>query len=356
MLSLNRTTALFRLAPYMRLARRVLRGRGTLDSIASETVLLCPPETSEHEPPVFLPGQLDRLTAGTEHQPLEAEIQSMLATTFTHDATIAYHIRDAVIYDGSAYAGNLRHVIADKNLFSASDTARYLKTAGLASTYVGNRYFGHWLADDCVQFLLAETTGAAACFSTPAWPHKARYANWFGQDWTPTDRAVVDDLVIYVDHAQNSLKLRRYALLSQKIRAAFSTPSIRDKRVYLRRGRTGIARPISEEDKLLERLARIGFVILDIVSDDLELIIKTLLQARLVVSMEGSHIAHCCFTLAENCGLLVLQPSDRFAAVHRHWAARVNVHFGFVVGIASPSGYKFSETEILQTAELLLNI
>ena len=63
-------------------------------------------------------------------------------------------------------------------------------------------------------------------------------------------------------------------------------------------------------------------MILDIVDDDLDLILKTLLQAKLVVSMEGSHVSHCCFTLKENCGLLVLQPSDRFSAVHRHWAAR----------------------------------
>jgi capsular polysaccharide biosynthesis protein len=138
----------------------------------------------------------------------------------------------------------------------------------------------------------------------------------------------VDDLTIYHDFAQNSLKVQRYRSLSKKIRARFPEPVTRNRLVFLRRGHTGATRPIVEEEQLVEALARKGFIILDVASDDLDQILKTLLQAKLAVSVEGSHITHCCFALADNCGLLVLQPSDRFTAFHRHWAARVNVHMG----------------------------
>jgi hypothetical protein len=339
-------------APYLRLAQRVVLGPGTLDSIASDRELLCPEEISENEPPIFLPGQLERATSGTEHQPLQGEIQSMLASTYTNAATIGYHIRDAAMFDGSVYAKNFRHFIADNKLFKPGESM-HLRTAGLASTTVGNRYFGHWLRDDCLQHLLAEKTGAALSFTTPSWSHKPRYASYFEQDWTPTDRAIVDDLIIYQDFGQNSLKLRRYQFLGEMVRTRFQVPITRDKLVFLRRGGTGVNRIIFEEEYLQEFLARNGFVILD-VEDDLDHIVKTLLQAKLVVSMEGSHITHCCFTLSKNCGLLVLQPSDRFTAVHRHWATRVRVNFGFVVGAASQLGYHFSPGEILQTTELML--
>jgi hypothetical protein len=336
------------------MAQRIFRGPGSLESIASDREVICPEETSENAPPIFLPGQLDRVTSGTEHQPLQEEVQSMLTPTYTNAATIAYHIREAIVFDGSVYARNFRHFIAEKKLFRQGETPRHLKTAGLASTTVGNRYFGHWLRDDCGQYLLAEKTGAALSFTTPAWDHKTRYASYFGQDWTPTDRAAVDDLIIYQDFAQNSLKVQRYQLLSEKIRAWFPEPVTRDRLVFLRRGYTGVTRPIVEEEQLVEALAKNEFIILDVANDDLDQILRILLRAKLVVSMEGSHITHCCFTLADDCGLLVLQPSDRFTAFHRHWAARVGLHFGFVVGTPSASAYRFSTSEILQTVDLML--
>ena len=201
----------------------------------------------------------------------------MLTPTFTNAATIAFHVRNAVIFDGSVYARNYRHFIADRKLFKQVAAQRYLTTAGLTSTTIGARYLGHWLRDDCIQYLLAKTTGAAVSLSTPASDHKARYsdhkaryASYFGQDWTSTDREIVDDLIIYQDCAQNSLKVKRYERLTSMIGARFAVPKTRDKLVYIRRGQTGVAGRIDNEARLLDVLIRTGFVILDIANDDLD--------------------------------------------------------------------------------------
>jgi Glycosyltransferase 61 len=343
-----------RSAPYARLIKRVVLGPGTPKSASFREEILCPEETTLTQPPIYLPGQLDRVTGATEHQPVQAEIASMLAPKYKHAATIAYHIKDAVLFDGSVYAGNLRHFIADKALFSPSSEPRHLKAAGLASTTVGTRYFGHWLRDDCVQYLLAEQVGTPICVSNPASEHKRKYAAYFGQDWTPTDRAFIDDLIIYQDFAQNSLKHRRYLALTKLIRSKFP-PRNRDKLVYLRRGQTGVSRPVRDEPALLEILVKRGFVIIDVASDDLDHILTTLTQAKLVVSVEGSQITHCCYTLEPGCGLVTLQPPDRFTAIHRHWTECVGVTFGFVVGVSSDFGYHFESDEILRTVDQLLN-
>ncbi|MGJ4892979.1 glycosyltransferase 61 family protein [Bradyrhizobium sp. HKCCYLRH3099] len=349
----SRESAKLRLSPYLRLAERIVRGPGSLESVATERELLCAEETADNPPTIFLPNQLERVTSGTEHRPLADEIESMLAPTYTHAATIAYHVKDAAVLDGSIYSRNFRHFIADKIERNHSGAVPHLKTAGLASTAVGHRYFGHWLRDDCLQYLLARETGAIINFTTPAWTHKPHYATLFGQTWNPIDRAIVDDLIIYQDFGQNSLKAKRYSILSQLIRSRYSGPEMRDKLVYLRRGDTGVARTIFEEDRLLDLLVKSDFEVIDIATDDIDFILRTLLRAKIVVSMEGSQIAHCCYTLDPGCGLLVLEPSDRFTAVHRHWAARNRVQTGFVVGLASPVGYRFSGDEILQTADLM---
>ncbi len=84
-------------------------------------------------------------------------------------------------------------------------------------------------------------------------------------------------------------------------------------------------------------------------------IIPPLLRAKLVISIEGSHVGHCVYALDSGCGLLLLQPSDRFTAIHRHWTECVGVGLGFVVGEKSGNEYVFRTEEILRTAGLLLD-
>ena len=143
-------------------------------------------------------------------------------------------------------------------------------------------------------------------------------------------------------------------MLTNIIAAKFPVSEDRRALIYLRRGNTGVSRVIRDEDALLKALVRIGFHVVDIASDDLDLILQTLSHAKLVVSIEGSQITHCCYTFAKNCGVLVLQPSDRFTAIHRHWTECVGVNLGFVIGTPSESGYKFSVDEVLRTIGLVL--
>jgi capsular polysaccharide biosynthesis protein len=210
------------------------------------------------------------------------------------------------------------------------------------------------LRDDCIQYLLAERTGAALAIRSPISDQQSQYAGYFGQDWTPTNRAVVDELIIYQDFSQNSLKRERYEILSRHIAQRFPNVGGRQKLVYLRRGTTGLPRLIENEAEFQEALVKNGFEILDVACDSLSHILSTLRHAKLVVSIEGSHNAHCCFSLEAGCGLLVLQPPDRFTAVHRHWTECVGVHFGFVVGSKATHGYRFSTLEVLSTIEKML--
>ena len=124
--------------------------------------------------------------------------------------------------------------------------------------------------------------------------------------------------------------------------------------VYLRRGNTGVPRPIEKEPELIEMLLRHQFVVADVEADPLEKLLETLVTARIVVSMEGSHLAHCPFSVPQKSGILVLQPADRFASIHRGWSMCQGVQFGFVVGTRGPSGYVFSNSEIERTLDLMI--
>ena len=127
-----------------------------------------------------------------------------------------------------------------------------------------------------------------------------------------------------------------------------------DTYVYLRRGRTGVVRTIANEDDIIDALVKRGFQVVDIASDSLNSIIETLLRSKIVVSLEGSHLAHWIYTAPQNGGLLVMQPADRFIALQRAYAECLGIKYAFVVGDVTNAGYYFPPADILRTVDLLL--
>ena len=345
-----------RATPVTRGIKRLFWGRGILESVAYRQEILCPEEGAIRRPAIFLPGQLERVTGTGSYSTKEGQIAAATSPTATHASTIAYHIKNAVLFDGSIYAGRLKHFVADKSLFNSPTSGpRHIKTVGLASSFMGTRFFAHWLIDDCIQYLLAEESGQPLCLRGPTYRegHQQKYQNYFDQDWTPVDRAWIDHLIVYQDFAQNSLKGARYRLLRERVRARFPSGGSR-LLVYLRRGTTGVRRVIQDENEIIDVLTQRGFVVVDIERDSLEHLLDILASAKIVISIEGSHAGHCAFSVPENSAFLVLQPPDRFSGWHRGWMDSVGVRFGFVVGALGDRGYCFDCSEILRTLDLML--
>jgi len=345
-------------APYIRLAKRLLAGPGSIESSAYQQEVLCHEETTPLPPAIFLPGQIDRLVERINdswaYTTKDDALADALRATVTHPATIAYHIKDAILFDGSIYAGRFKYPVADISLFqSGSREPQDLKEVALASSFLGTRYFGHWLAEDCTRYLLAKNAAAPLCLRTSAYAHQKQYQTWFKQDWTPVDRAQIKHLIIFQDSSQNSLKRKRYDHLRSQIKAHFPQKT-RNAYVYLKRGQTGTPRIIENEEEIVDALTKRGFVVVDIVADSLEHIIDTLLAAKIVVSIEGSHNQHITLASPGKSGFLVLQPANRFSGYQRAWAECLDIRFGFVVGDVSRAGYNFQIPEILRTVDLML--
>jgi hypothetical protein len=347
-----------RATPYVRLAKRLILGPGSLQSAAFHQDILHEKERVSVPPPIFLSGQLEKVIQQQPgvwgHKSKEAAIAEVVSTTITHAPTIAYHFRDAALIDGSIYIGRFKQPISDKSLFrsDARETCQ-IQSRALASSFLGTKYFGHWLADDCTRYLLAEQFGTPLCIRMPAYPHKRDYEKYFKQNWTSIDRAFIDRLVVFQDFSHNTFKRERYRALRARIKTVHRHKG-RDTYVYLRRGATGAPRIILNEQEIMTALVTRGFVVADVGSDSLSDIVATLLNAKLVVSLEGSHVAHCTYTVPENGSLLILQPPNKFSAVHRDWSESLGIKFGFTVGNLADSRYQFSVSDILRTIDLLL--
>ena len=340
----------------LRNIRRIVWGPGSIKSAAFEQEVLCPAEFEELNPAIFLPGQIDKIQATAAGSQLSTEIENLKKRSVRHAPTIGYHIRDATLLNGSLYAGNLRHMVFEKESKSPSSGHSghaILAKAALASTFLGAKYFGHWLKDDCLQYMLAEEYSQPLCLKHSYYQHAPEYAQYFSQNWTPSESARIDHLIVFQDFGQNSLKRRRYGTLRSRIEACMPSGN-RTPLVYLRRGQPGTVRLIENESEIMDLLARRGFEIVDISSTPLVRLLSFLLSAKLVVSIEGSHLAHCWPSVENPTSVLTLQPPDRFISVYRGRVSCMSGDFGMVVGDGRRGHYSFSISDILRTIDLML--
>lgn len=343
-----------RTAPFFRNVRRFFGGPATPAETAFKKEVLCAADVSELRPAICLKGQIEKISGTPAESNRSAELDHVLRQTATHEPTIAFHIKNAVLVDGSVYAGRMRHMIANKSTV-ASKTISYVDTAAICSSAAGSTYFGHWLADDVLTYMLAERYGKPVCCAPNSpFGHMSLYAQIFGQNWSVTDRAHVGHLILFQDFAQTKLKKQRQLELRNKLLSRFA-PTADNHLIYLRRGNTGVSRPIANEPEIIEGLVRKGFTILDIGTDSLERILSCLVSSRIVVSMEGSQTYHGAYSLPAGSGLLLLQPPDRFTATQRDWTENIGARFGFVVGDRTENATRFSLHDILKTIDLFFS-
>jgi hypothetical protein len=64
-----------------------------------------------------------------------------------------------------------------------------------------------------------------------------------------------------------------------------------------------------------------------------------MLDAPVIVSIEGSHLSHVAYTLRDEGTLVVLQPADRFALNYKELTDCLGAGFGFLVCDASAGGF-----------------
>jgi hypothetical protein len=338
---------------YFRHINRLFAGQGTLQTAAYEQEILCPEERAIYQPAIYLDGQLERVTSSPSESTKEMEIETATKLTGRHASTIAYHLKDVALIDGSIYGRTLRFFIMHSNRSNSAEPQDF-ERAALVSTFYGSKYFGHWLKEDCTLHILANELGIPTlCLPTLSGPHIGHYKSLLQQDWAPIARARIKHLTIFGDYHENSLRLRRYEVLRRLVAAKFPRKDQRSF-VYLKRGKLGVPRKIQNENEILDALARSGFVIIDVERTPVEEILEILVNAKLVVSIEGSQVSHCVYAVPIDCALLILQPPDRFAANHRLWSNCLGVSFGFVVGTTGATGYLFNTTEIFRTIDLLL--
>ena len=159
-------------------------------------------------------------------------------------------------------------------------------------------------------------------------------------------------MIWFEDRSHNSNKARRYRILREKIRRRFK-PVRPGGIVYLKRGRTGEPRDPRNEDAIMDILSRHGASVLRMEKTPPETTIRHLLDAEVVIGVEGSHLAHAVYTLRQGGGVIALHSPARFYNAHKDWADALGMRYGFVIGDENDGGYTVNPSDLLRTIDLV---
>jgi hypothetical protein len=304
---------------------------------------LCAAESRRAPAASCLDGDLERVTGVMEDTTMDRELARVRGGVAEHAATIAYRIRDVEVYDGSLYRGAARQRLL-RDADAERDEAKVqpagsgeIEEGAMACTLYGSFYFGHWMTDDLTLHLAAESVGKPLTVARNRYGHEPGYCDLFGIRPSFVTRTRCASLVIFQDFGQNTYKRQRYALLRSRLRSAVAGTG--NARAFIRRGSSGASRSLVNAEQLEAFLAARGFAIVDPERLTPREIAAQLQDAKLVVGVEGSHLMHGVFSMAENGTLCVLQPPYRFNNWSKDMCDCLEMGYAFTTGKTVDGGF-----------------
>ncbi len=344
-------------APLQRLLTRIFLGSKDYQEVSYKSYTLSPSETKLSLPAIYLEGQLDKITGFIEGVNLDMEKKRLSGTMREHGATVAYHIRDALILNGYVYKGAMKYTpVSTPESFFRPKVVDYIPKAALSCTFTGNRFFSHWMIDDLTLALAAQELAEAITLTRKPYIHELDYLNHFNIQTRSVAQAKCGDLIIIDDVGQNSFKRQRYEVLRSSLKNL--TPLEPNYGIMIRRGKSGVSRIMTNEDEVAQFLETRGFSIINPQCMSAREIISRTLGAKIIIGTEGSHMAHGLFTMADNGTIINLQPPYRFHCIFKDYTDCLDMRYGFIVGNSSPGGFTIDVEELARTldkVEYLMN-
>ncbi len=331
--------------------RRARAGRaGDIRALAARTWEICPAERATAAPAIHPEGALERIAALSPWRSWEVERALIAGGPVEHAASRAHLIEDVDLSDAFLYRGAAKAQVGygrERMIVPGGARAGRLGEAHLVSNWAGSHFFGNYLLDDYPLGMIPAPGETAIVMKTRGYGHDRGYRDLLG---LPLPREVtaarIGRLTLFTDFAQNSFKAARYRELRRRMRAALGEAGASGPGVYIKRGATGEPRLLANEAQIEARLRDLGFGIVEPAALDAAEIARRTLGARIVVSVEGSHLSHAIYTIADDGAFLVLQPPDRFAMAYKEFADRLDLRFAFLVGAPAPGGFTIDPDDL----------
>ncbi|MDB6182111.1 glycosyltransferase 61 family protein [Paracoccus fistulariae] len=308
-------------------------------------------------PALFDPEHLSRVTQCAFGASLDDLHKVMTADHYIENPLETLELTDAIVIGGVIFADGkalIHSKFVHPGLGDVVKSTPVMDDTVLINSMPGLRYFGHWLGDDTTAFEAYRQHPGLVSLPLPSWDNVPVYAGLFDHNWDQRMVLRSRKLTLVRDLGFSLDKADRYRTLRDRLRQNFgSLPENRSKVVFLRRGPSGDPRQIVNSSELERRLDAAGVQIVTAEGDTHQLI-ADMLDATIIISIEGSQDRHASYNLRDGGGMLSLLPPDRFYVSTHEWVRNLELNSGIVIGHAAEGGITIDPDEVLAMIDKLL--
>ena len=305
--------------------------QATLETEADKIVEIAPATRRPARPAIALPDETNRVISALVASD-RGTIPRLNSPYLSQGAAYAYRLQNALIADGCVMTRRAYgSFVAAKRSWILRGPTEQIEEAALCSSSVIEQYFGHWLTDGLSQELLAQDRGLISLTLTPH-PrriHEAGYRTLLDIKSHAVDVAIIKRLWIFEDGELTDHRVARLERMRGRLRRAIST--VGPARVYITRGIKGAQRSLVNENEVIDMLTARGFSIISPEQTNSSTIVSQLRSANIVVSVEGSALAHAALSVPRGAGLFVIQPPRRFNLLWKSYCDVLDFNFGYTV-------------------------
>lgn len=346
---------IFSIAPtWSRLRSKITRRQIPLAKFSIEQFEISPGLEVETHPALALPDEFERVKGTRAYTSLGEQSTIVKGGLHYHLPTIAYRHRNALLADGTIYVGGaFERVASFRPRPILLDQAHEYSEAMICADAGSDLFFGRWLCDSLAKEILASELDLPPINQAhPKRVHEDGYRTLLSLEANLPNVARIENLLLVDDRGYNEDHVRRFKQLRARLRARSNSTT--SKLIYLGRGQIAVSgRGIHNELEVETALRSLGFIIIQPESMAPREIYEALKDARIVVAVEGSALAHAQLSMPEGSAMIAIQPSNRFSTAHKAVAEAAGMRFGYVVADADQSGLMVDVYRLCRTIELV---
>lgn len=344
------------LRPLMNTLRRQLGG--TVPDIthrAIERWEVSPASEHETQPVITLPGQVERIIR-TEFGSLEMVLGSLKGSPGQIEGpTFGYRLRDVDFVDGVLSCRGAEQHLRKRSHRTSLGYVRPREhlSGALYESWIGNRWFGNWLLNDCLTYRLAEANGQPVTSTPQPRPgHVARYGEKLSMAPLRLGNVHFDELVLFEDVQNNAGRLARAQDMRRRLLTGLNPqPS---PGVFLLRGKSGDARLMRNEAEIAERLqAEHDFRVMYPFDHSVDELAEACGATRIVAGIEGSHLTHGVAAMPPGSTVLTLQPADRVTTSLKLLSDRWQQRYAMIIGHGGADNFEIDWDDVQRTMDLI---
>jgi glycosyl transferase family 61 len=282
------------------------------------------------ELPIMLPDEPSRIVGHHNESVAPINFERLTQRVMQQGPTRLHLVRDSIIADGTLLTAKyFQRIAPEKRKFLVQGSPEPIEEAVLCSTYWTQKYFGHWLREGFTLEQMAQDNGLEALvLDHKPWTHETGYRAMLSLDPKRTNLAWCDRLWVFDFFQLNNGFSDAYGRLRSRLRAELGAGGNSNGRVFLERSDRGLTRTLANNDEVREALLKLGFVVINPELMDARELATILAGARLVVSPEGSALAHAAIAMPRGAGLLTIMGAQHFNMPYKAISDALGFKFG----------------------------